>query len=330
MRVESVHDGDSNNGSPSLLITGGAGYIGSQLVNVLPDRVDVRILDNFSMSSPKNIANTRRPVDVSIGDVRSAEDVERAMDGVDRVVHLAARTGAGSSDEEREETFDINLEGTRTVVDAARDADVEKFVFASTCNLYGYGRNMSETDDPEPPNAYAESKARGEELALELEDEGVSVNCLRLATNYGYSPGIRFNLVVNLFAMRAAYGEPVSIYGDGTNWRPFVHVKDSARAYARAALTDEFPTVVNVGSNAENYQIEEIASLVEEKTERDLEVEYRRDLDPGPDYHVSFDRLERTDFELQYSLEEGIDDLLARFNAPYVPVVGRSAVIAND
>lgn len=326
MRAEPV----PADGSETLLITGGAGYIGSQLVNILPDRIDVRILDDFSMSSPKNIANARRPVDVSIGDVRSRADVESAMEGVDRVVHLAARTGAGSSDEERERTFDINLEGTRTVVDAARDAGVEKFVFASTCNLYGYGRNVTEDDDPDPPNAYAESKAKGEELALELADDGVSVNCLRLATNYGFSPGVRFNLVVNLFAMRAAYGEPVSIYGDGTNWRPFIHVKDSARAYARAALTDEFPTIVNVGATAENYQIEEIAEIVEEKTESDLEVRYRPDCDPGPDYHVSFERIEDTNFELRYTLEEGIDDLLARFNAPYVPVAGKSAVIAND
>lgn len=204
--------------------------------------------------------------------------------------------------------MDVNVEGTRTVLDAAEQSGVERMVLASSCNVYGqtYAEGLTETSEPEPGNPYAESKLEAEQL---LEASTVDGVALRLATNFGWSPGIRFNLVVNSFVFRALADEPLTVYGDGTNWRPFLHVQDSARAY-QAALDWE-TGVYNVG--LDNFQVEEIAETVAETVERPVETDYLRDRDPGPSYHVEFNRMAAQGFEPTYSLTDGIADLASRY-----------------
>jgi nucleoside-diphosphate-sugar epimerase len=133
-----------------------------------------------------------------------------------------------------------------------------------------------------------------------------------MSTNYGWSPGVRFNLVVNHFVFRGLTGRPLTVYGDGSNWRPFIHVRDAARAYAHAALEPEaWPQqVYNVGSNDANYRISEIAEIVREELDRELDVTYLEDEHPGPSYHVNFDRLDETGFELEWTLRDGIRDIV--------------------
>jgi nucleoside-diphosphate-sugar epimerase len=137
---------------------------------------------------------------------------------------------------------------------------------------------------------------------------------LRLSTVYGDAPGIRFNLVVNQFVFRALTGRPLTVYGDGSNWRPFIHVHDAARAYRAAALSpdDWSKPVYNVGANDENYRIEDVATLISEAIES-VNVTYLEDEHPGPSYHVNFDRVAETGFELDYTLGEGVRDLARRF-----------------
>jgi len=137
---------------------------------------------------------------------------------------------------------------------------------------------------------------------------------LRMATNFGYSPGIRFNLVVNYFVFRALTGRTLTVYGDGSNWRPFIDVSDAARAYEHAALNpnawDE--RVYNVGSNGANYRIAEIADIVDEEVGA-VDITYLEDEHPGPSYHVNFDRLAGTGFEPETTLREGVRDIARRF-----------------
>jgi UDP-glucose 4-epimerase len=137
---------------------------------------------------------------------------------------------------------------------------------------------------------------------------------LRMATNYGHSPGVRFNLVVNYFVFRALTGRALTVYGDGSNWRPFIHVEDAARAYKSAALAPEDwdRQVYNVGANDDNYQISEIAEVVREEV-GPVDITYLEDEHPGPSYHVDFDRLAETDFETTWTLREGVRDLAERF-----------------
>ena len=309
--------------STDILVTGGCGYIGSDLVPRLQaddDVGEVVILDSLTSGSPRALLGA---VDDNLtfrrGDVREYGDVESAMRGVDTVVHLAAITGAASTHDRREETFAVNHEGTENVLTAAGKLGVENVVFASSCNVYGRATStdIDETVDPDPINPYAETKLASETLLAEYcEEFGMDGTALRMATNFGYSPGVRFNLVVNYFVFRALTGRTLTVYGDGSNWRPFIHVSDAARAYKHAALNPESwdHRVYNVGDADGNYQISEIAEIVDEEVGA-VDITYLEDEHPGPSYHVNFDRLQSTGFAPESTVRAGVRDLAARFQA---------------
>lgn len=304
-----------------ILVTGGCGYIGSSLIpNLLDDsHVDeVVLLDSLTSSSPANLSGyIDERLSFHRGDVRNYGAVENAMSNIDSVIHLAAITGADSTHDRRKETFAVNRDGTENVLTAAGKLGVETVVFASSCNNYGRAAStdIDEETEQAPLNPYAESKAASEQLLIEAMSEyGFDGTALRMSTNYGWSPGVRFNLVVNHFVFRGLTDRPLTVYGDGTNWRPFIHVEDAARAYAHAALNPEsWPqTVYNVGSNDGNYQIAEIAEIVREELDQDLDVTYLEDEHPGPSYHVNFDRLAETGFKPEWTVREGVRDLVRR------------------
>ncbi|WP_280537280.1 SDR family oxidoreductase [Halopenitus sp. POP-27] len=317
-----------------VLVTGGCGYIGSALVPRLraDERVaTVTVLDDLSGSSPRNLLASGLATDDTIrfrrGDVTEYGDVESAMRPADTVIHLAAITGAASTHDRPEETARVNYDATEHVLRAAGKLGVSNVVFASSCNVYGRAaaEDIDETVDPDPINPYAETKLRAEGLLEEAIDEyDLTGTALRMSTNYGYAPGVRFNLVVNHFVFRALTDHPLTVYGDGSNWRPFIHVTDAARAYAHAALDPESwdRLVYNVGDDDANYRVAEIAEAVREELDRDLDVTYLEEEHPGPSYNVDFDRLAETGFETERSLREGIRDLADRF--------GEGAPIATE
>jgi nucleoside-diphosphate-sugar epimerase len=306
----------------NVLVTGGCGYIGSVLVpELLADgRVDtVRVIDSLESGSPRSLMGTLGEDGIRFrrGDVREYGDVESAMRGVDTVVHLAAITGASTTHDRREETFAVNYDGTENVLKAAGKLGVERVVFASSCNVYGRATStdIDETVDPDPINPYAESKLASEELVREYcADHDMTGTSLRMSTVYGDAPGVRFNLVVNYFVFRALTDRALTVYGDGSNWRPFVHVRDAARAYHEAALSPEdwSADAYNVGSEAGNFQIADIAELVRDEV-GPVDVTYLEDEHPGPSYHVNFDRLTETGYETEWTVAEGVRDLAARF-----------------
>jgi len=304
-----------------VLVTGACGYIWSALVPLLreDERVDrLVLLDSLDDGSPRSLlGSVGDSLEFRRGDVREYGDVESATRDVDAVVHLAAITGAASTHDRRDETFAVNYDGTENVLTAAGKFGVDDVVLASSCNVYGRATStdIDETTEADPINPYAETKLQSEELLAEYcEEFGMDGTALRMATNYGYSPAIRFNLVVNYFVFRALTGRSLTVYGDGSNWRPFIHVADAARAYAHAALEPDRwdHRVYNVGTNDGNYQIADIAELVREEV-GPVDVTYLEDEHPGPSYHVNFDRLAATGFEPSWTLREGVRDLKRRF-----------------
>ena len=327
-----------------VLVTGGCGYIGSALVPRLQDDdavSRVTVLDNLSTGSPANLTGAdvgRDDLAFREGDVREYGAVEAAVRDVDVVIHLAAITGAESTHGREAETRAVNRGGTENVLKAARKFDVDRVVFASSCNNYGRAesREIDETVEPDPINPYARAKHESERLLADYADDyGLETTALRMSTNYGYAPGVRFNLVVNTFVFRALTDRPLTVYGDGSNWRPFIHVEDAARSFRTAATDpDRWPRqVYNVGADAANYRIATVADVVDMELDCELDVNYLREKQPGPSYHVDFGRLEETGFEPEWTLPTGIRDLAARLGAdgptpdgPASPARGESDV----
>lgn len=309
-----------------VLVTGGCGYIGSALVPRLqasPNVDEVTILDNLNNGSPANLRTAdlaRDDFNFRDGDVREYGVVESAMRDIDGVVHLAAITGAASTHDRADETRAVNLDGTENVLKAARKFDIDRVVFASSCNNYGRAdqRELDETVDPDPINPYAETKVAAEQL-LETyaEDHGIETTALRMSTVYGDAPGIRFNLVVNAFVFRGVTDRPLTVYGNGSNWRPFIYVQDAAQAFADAVQRPErWPALVyNVGDTDENYRIEDVATIVQSELDCSIDITYLEDRQPGPSYHVNFDRLDETGFELEWTLADGVRTLARKLGS---------------
>jgi nucleoside-diphosphate-sugar epimerase len=306
----------------NILVTGGCGYIGSALIPRLleDERVDgVRVLDSLTSGSPHALvgALAAGELDFCEGDVRNEAEVSSAVDGVDAVIHLAGITGAATTHDRADETLSTNYDGTTNLLRAAVDAEVERFVFASSCNVYGRAtvEDLSESAEPEPINPYAETKLEAERFIREtVEDEPMTATSLRMSTVYGSAPGIRFNLVVNDFVFRALTGRSLTVYGDGTNWRPFIHAADAASAFLAAATEpaawDE--EVYNVGRSEGNWRIAALAELIQEEL-GGCDIEYLDDERPGPSYNVNFERLATTGFEAERAVEAGIYELADQF-----------------
>jgi len=323
-----------------VLVTGGCGYVGSALLPALQSRDDVgrvTVFDSLATGSPRHLMDARVSDGFAFreGDVREYGAVEAAVRNVDVVIHLAAITGAESTRGREAETRAVNRGGTENVLKAARKFDVDRVVFASSCNNYGRAesREIDETVEPDPINPYAQAKHESERLLADYADDyGMETTALRMSTNYGYAPGVRFNLVVNTFVFRALTDRPLTVYGDGSNWRPFIHVEDAARSFQAAATDpDRWPRqVYNVGADTANYRIATVANVVDVELDRELDVSYLREKQPGPSYHVDFGRLEETGFEPEWTLPTGIRDLAARLGADGPAPDGRARAVRGD
>ncbi|MFP3945921.1 MAG: NAD-dependent epimerase/dehydratase family protein [Archaeoglobaceae archaeon] len=292
-----------------ILITGGNGYIGTVLSNLLIENgEEFRVMDDLSGSDPLNLLFLNH-INFFWGDIRKKQDVKKAFKDVDTVIHLAAKlpTTPGVLDEVKEEVSEVNYNGTLNVLEQARKSD-SKVLFASSCNIYGIGENLNEQSETKPLNSYSQSKLEAEKLCLDYHrNYGLNVKILRLASNYGYSPGVRFNLVINYFVLRSILGYPLTVFGDGNNWRPFIHVKDAARSFLYLIDKGKSGEIYNVGG--ENLTIKEVAELVTSKIHPPIKVEFDDSYIPEFSYSVDFSKILELGFQPEYDLEMGIEHL---------------------
>jgi len=281
-----------------VLLTGHHGYIGSVVVTTLLDAGhDVTGLDTFFYEGC-DLGPDSAAIAALRADVRDVTVEDLA--GFDGVIHLAALSNDPIGELDPELTHQINLYATVELARKAREAGVRRFVFASSCSMYGSADSdelVAEEAPLRPLTAYAESKVRAEEALAELVDDDFAPVFMRNATAYGASPRFRFDVVLNNLAAWAFTTGRVLIMSDGTPWRPLVHVEDIARA-AEAALTAPHAMVAaqpfNVGANSENYRVSELAEIVRQ-TCPTCEIEYAADAGPDPrSYRVDFGKFLRT------------------------------------
>jgi nucleoside-diphosphate-sugar epimerase len=245
------------------------------------------------------------------------------LEGFDGIVHLAALSNDPLGELDEELTREINLRGTVELARKAREVGVGRFVFASSCSMYGAAATdelIAEDAPLRPLTAYAESKVRAEEELSALADDDFSPVFLRNATAYGASPRVRLDVVLNNLAAWAYTTGKVLIMSDGTPWRPLVHVRDIVAA-AAAALVAPASVVsneaFNVGANHENYRVRDLAEIVRETFAR-CEIEYAEGAGPDPrSYRVDFSKLAATlpDATPRWTAREGAQELLGAFRS---------------
>jgi nucleoside-diphosphate-sugar epimerase len=316
-----------------VLVTGGAGYVGSVVVDeLLAEGHRVRAFDSLLHGSVPSLLQSWGDDRFQFvrGDVRDAAARQEALVDVEAILHLAAIVGDPACSREPDAAREVNVEGTRGLLDDAQRAGVQRCVIASTCSNYG---KMADNDvyateefDLRPVSLYAETKVAAELDALARADN-LATCCLRFATVYGVSPRMRFDLTVNEFTREIALGKELVVFGEQF-WRPYVHVRDAARA-ARLALSAPLDQVrgevFNVGSTDENYRKLDIVELLKLRDPSAKISFVHKDEDPR-DYRVSFDKVkDRFGFEVERTVDDGIGEVMTLLESgflvdPYAPI----------
>ena len=303
-----------------VLVAGGAGYIGSVFVPLLLEQGHhVTVVDRFYFGDTlaRPCARFGERLRVARADVRSLD--RGLLTSVDAVVDLSGISNDPSCELEPDLTRNVNVDGAKRLAVAAREQGVKRYVFSSSCSVYGHGEGpgLTETSVRRPVSLYARAKAEVEDFLLDLGKSargGMDVTCLRLATVFGLSPRMRFDLAINVMTKNAYVNRRITVDGGGRQWRPFVHVRDVARAFD-LALTSEPAKVAgevfNVGSDAGNVQILNLAFRVRDAVPGTEVVHAPTDPDLR-DYNVAFDKVQRVlGFTADRSIDDGIHEVLA-------------------
>jgi UDP-glucose 4-epimerase len=307
-----------------VLITGGAGYIGSKLLRdiaVKPGFEDqtVRVMDSMLRERYVSIMDLPHSGHFEFleGDVRNENDLKKAFVDVDMVVDLAGITNAPLSFERKELTFDVNVNGGRKVVQHAVRSGVEKFVYSSTASVYGPTKGIvDERYDCKPISPYGESKLQAEKAVLEAcKSSGLDSTVLRLGTVFGYTIGMRFDTVVDRFTYLACIGMPLTVWESAqTEKRPYLHVQDTVDAliYAltKKSMKGEVYNVIG-----ENASMNRITSVITREVPSAHVV-----ITPTPNlnqvsYELDGSKIERHGFKPKYTLEQGVREIVDKFRA---------------
>lgn len=297
-----------------VLVTGHKGYIGTHLVELLKSHGHHVIGCDLSLFDGCAWEPCEKPHQELAKDVRMI--TKKDLQGLDCVMHLAAISNDPMGELNPEITYDINRDASIQLATLAKEAGVPRFLFASSCSIYGKGEKLDLDENAvlNPQSAYAASKIEAEKAIGELADDDFSPSFLRNATAYGYSPMLRIDLVVNNLLGCAFTRGDIRIMSDGSPWRPLIHCRDIARAFIaflNAPREKVHNKAINIGANQENFQVKDIADMVQNLIPK-ANIVFTGEVGADPrNYRVNFDLLYATlpNFKLAYTLQKGMEEL---------------------
>lgn len=302
-----------------ILVTGGAGYIGSRAVRDLADDdrfsgCTIRIYDSLRRHHVYGLLDLPEEGDFEFveGDILDRSNLERAMQNVQSVLHLAAIVRTPLSFDHPDWTKQVNHWGTASVVECALETGVEHLVYASSASVYGPGGPFREGDDCHPVGPYAEAKLQGELEVKEAEGRGLSIRVVRLGTVFGNAPAMRFDAVANRFVYLVSSGRPLAVHGGGDQVRPLIHVKDASAAL-RLCLSENRPKPRVLNAASANPSINDIADAVKDVMPSAEKRYTDQDVLTEVSFEVDSSRLRETGFRFRHDLEYGLLEMLSRW-----------------
>lgn len=305
---------------PLILVTGGAGYVGSTLIrHALAGGFRVRCLD-LLVYGGKSIAGFINHPDFELvrGDIRNKADVEKSLEQVEAVVHLAAIVGDILCQAAPKSAYQINFQGTQLLADLSKRKRVNRFIFASSCSNYGVVNTAAPVDETSmlnPVSLYAETKIDCENYLMLLADEKFHPTSLRFSTGFGVSFRTRFDLLINSFVYEALSKNKIVVFA-AKMWRPYLHVSDMSNIIMKVLNVEVEKVskqVFNAGAISQNHTKEEVVEMISESLP-DLKVHYATDIDDKRNYRVDFSKLEKIiGFSPTKTVEDGINELIFCF-----------------
>lgn len=296
-----------------IVVCGGMGYIGSALIECYRDEAEHEVIAVDKRFVPHLVAGLPRHIRFVEGNILDRDLMKPLLDGASVVYQMAAEVEAEKSKHKPEAVWENNVDGAKNVIDLC--GPKTRLIFPSTGNVFGgvdesvKYMNLTEEDEPHPRLPYAESKVHIEQYLASKADSNYTI--VRYGTNYGFAPGIRFNLVTNIFTKRMIQGQNIMLHGGGKNFRPTVHVMDCARA-ARflAALPGASRQTYHVVR--ECYRICDLAEKIAQFNDR-TELIATDDVVPFSSYHLSNEKLLAAGYEFSFDLESGVREMVEVF-----------------
>lgn len=290
----------------TVLVTGGAGYVGSVLIPaLLENNYHVKCLDRFFFGDEYLLSLKNENLQLVYDDIRWFDG--KLLDDVDVVLDLAALSNDPVGELNPEKTFEINHQGRSRVAKLSKEHKVPQYILASSASVYGQQTaNADESVDVNPLTSYSKANRMAEIDALKLNDENFSTTVLRFSSIYGISPRMRFDLAVNSIVLDLFNSGKIIIYGK-ENRRPFLHIKDAIRAYLSIIESPTSKTsgqIFNIGSDEQNYRIYDLAKSVGDSISDNYDFEVK-DTPDNRSYFASFEKISKIiGFKPEHTVEE--------------------------